>query len=288
MTTYFDLIPEELIKYVIFSYLDHTSMIDLISVLNEDFNMRLLSTSSSELIEKYKPTNITWSQITTIFVDLELTKDEEERLKFSDIMESLGFFMKHDLSQATVPLFKMKVKYPKELSEFMFKIYTKLDSEISDKINLIIHILGNNNPWYYLYKNIIQIKSDYEHLQDDDEDQQEYSDDEVEKIEKDRKIYEDRVDLFYNYVTANVISDKNISLGNVSVKRLPILLVYLYYMEQLILFDKPVDPKQANAIAKVMISKLSIKLDNKQTNYDFLIYTFNHAKDLKRTLFLIK
>ncbi len=283
MTTYFDVIPEDIINYILLNYIPQSDIINFVAILNEEFNRKILerSTRTYAYMKKFKPKNISWTQLLIIEFDLDYHIVKYESLTFTQLMENLSLLLEN---KSVLAMNDIRKKYPKELYELLFKSLTHMYSPLlASKINVVIHILGNNDPWYQLLR-IAYTIDDYDKNLDIeiDEDQQEYSDDEREKMEKNAKLYEDRVDKYYRYVFDGKLMD--MSIGQISLTRFPILLIYLNYLDQLNNLKKTGNPIVIDNIAKRLTKDLPIKLDTPKNNQHFIIHTLEHPEIMKRLI----
>jgi len=172
-------------------------------------------------------------------------------------------------------LIKINNEYPKDVSEFLFKVFTILQyPHMISKINFIIHILGNNHPWFRLQLALTELDEMYT-LHTESEDQQEYDESEERNLRK----YDRALNDYMDYINTGTVIKREI--GDISIKKIPILIVYLYYIELRIAGLLNYNTKIANRLIDKMIEDLPIKFYLFKENSDFLLDIFEYPGKMK-------
>ena len=311
MSTYLDYIPEELIVYEIAYYLfqddlekPYQDLRNLIQLLPES-TIRLIAydefaTGLIDLILKYMGVyKITWREaLSSIYYYEDLIylyrTEEDERRQMTLFLGSLAnirYPSNDNRSYRIKAIDTTMENLETRLSEFVFNVFThysypgvinynkpridepridesRINESRINKIRLVTHIL-EKNEWYYLHRAVTEFIEKY-HKNYDTEAQQGPS----------VHIYFDILETFYNYIYNGTIIPYKLKM--MSIQRIPILLVYLYYMEELILGIVEFDDELASELVKTMIRELPIKLGTVDQNYQFLMNSFQNPQELIR------
>jgi len=289
MSTYFDYIPEELIIYEIKYYLyyegseqPYQDLRQFVQIVPERVAMLLareLNQGLADSISKYKRSiDPTWNVILMAlfyYEDFRTYWDKAIREQYDMNRDNPDFHVDKSFPVESIDSLRNILEY--NLSEFIFKMLTYHEyPNLKNKINLVIHILKHDGaPWYHLYRSVVglemfQFEATYNlgHYEPEG------------KEKKKLDLLLTMLDTYYHYITNGTIRPYKLKM--MSIQQIPILIVYLYYIEELILNYVKFDHDLVYELVKTMIRELPIKLNTLNLNYNFLMHIFQNPHELAR------
>lgn len=290
---YLEYLSNDLIENVLLEYLNIDDMDNILQFVDEYIHKVILLKTIKSIYEtddankiyylfvKYRD-DIGYDKIIHIMVDFAIivwqTRDAEEELSLKPNESISDNFMRRLNSPKIGDPVMTAINYIEqnnglEESELFFRVLLLKFYPIAyKKINLVIHILGNNSPRYYLFASIMKLNLLIQQEESKIEDLMGFGDEEG-SITLDEK-YLPMLELYYDYINTGETTAHKITLY----KNIPILIVFMYYFERQLRNPTKLNLKSIEHISERMYKELPLKIKDKTFISNILINSNKYKK----------
>lgn len=285
---YLEFVPEDIVINVLLDYLSEGDMVNILQftsiTIHKNILLRLTKIFDEDalydLFNKYR-NNISYEKIINILYDYtekivdtnelireRLTRKEGESR--SDMQMRLLSTPRFGDPQLIASKY-IKDKYTLSESELFFKLLLIVNfPEIYKKINLIIHVLENNNPRYHFYTSIVKLFLLIKQQEDIQVHGMLFG---IEGTPQFDKQYFDTLNTYLAYISTGEIVSYNLKLY----KKIPILIVFINYFERVLLSGR-INNKSINRISERMYNELPLVIKNKEFISNILLNPLKYKK----------